>query len=83
MKKSLFWRSFYGYGAIVSAMMAILLCPLSIANSIMMTQVFVSTIAGYLLNKEKLTNWEIFSIFGGFVGVLLLTNEHFFHEAGR
>ena len=37
LKKSLFWRSFYGYGAIVAAMVAILLCPVSIAVSIMMT----------------------------------------------
>ena len=37
IQKSLFWRSFYGYGAILGAMIAIKLCPVSIAVSIMMT----------------------------------------------
>lgn len=37
LKKSLFMRSFYGYAAIVAAMVAILLSPVSIAVSIMMT----------------------------------------------
>lgn len=37
LKTSLFWRSFYGYGAIVAAMIAIKLSPVSIAVSIMMT----------------------------------------------
>lgn len=67
----------------MAAMIAIKLCPVSIAVSIMMTQVFVSTIAGYFFNNEIISKSEIFSIFGGFLGVLILTNEHFFHDAGR
>ena len=83
LKKSLWWRSFYGYGAIVAAMIAIKLCPVSVAVSIMMTQVFMSAFAGYLFNNEIISRIEILSIFGGFIGVLVLTNEHFFNEAGN
>lgn len=82
LKTSLFWRSFYGYGAIVAAMIAIKLCPVSVAVSIMMTQVFMSALAGYLFNSELISKKEIFSICGGFVGVLILTNEQFFNKAG-
>lgn len=83
MKKSLFFRSFYGYMSIVAAMISILLCPVSIAVSIMMTQVFVSALAGYFFNKEKMSKFEILAIIGGFLGVLILTNEHYFNDAGR
>lgn len=83
LKKSLFLRSFYGYGAIVAAMIAILLCPVSMSVSIMMTQVFMSALAGYFFNNEIISRMEILSICGGFFGVLILTNEHFFHAAGR
>lgn len=79
LKKSLFLRSFYGYGAIVAAMIAILLCPVSMSVSIMMTQVFMSALAGYFFNNERISRMEILSICGGFVGVLILTNEHFFN----
>lgn len=82
LKKSLFWRSFYGYGAIVAAMIAIKLCPVSIAVSIMMSQVFMSSLAGYLFNSEIISRMEIMSICGGFIGVLILTNERFFNDAG-
>lgn len=37
LKRSLFWRSFYGFGAILAAMIAIFHCPVSIAVSIMMS----------------------------------------------
>jgi len=37
LKKSLFLRSLYGYASIVAAMIAILLCPVSMSVSIMMT----------------------------------------------
>ena len=68
--------------AIVAAMIAIKLCPVSVAVSIMMTQVFGSTIAGYCLADERLTYPEIFSILGGFSGVLILTNETLFSKKG-
>ena len=78
IKNSIFWRSFYGYGAIVAAMAAIQLTPVSISVSIMMTQVFVSAIVGFLLANETLTSSEILSIIGGFTGVLLLVNDNIF-----
>ena len=37
LKKSLFLRSFYGYASIVAAMISILMCPVSMAVSVMMT----------------------------------------------
>lgn len=37
--------------------------------------------AGYFFNNEKLTKCEIFAIFGGFIGVVILTNEHLFQES--
>ena len=79
LKKSLLLRSFYGYGSIVAAMIAIMLCPVSMSVSIMMTQVFMSALVGFFLNKEVLSRMEILSICGGFVGVLILTNEHLFN----
>ena len=60
--------------SIVAAMIAIELCPISVAVSIMMTQVFGSALAGYLLSGEVLSGAELFSIFGGFCGVVILTN---------
>ena len=63
LKSSLFMRSFYGYGSIVGAMLSILLCPASVAVSIMMTQCFVSAFVGFFLNKELLSRMEIFTIF--------------------
>lgn len=68
--------------SIGAAMIAIKLCPVSIAVSIMMTQVFGSALAGYLLADERLTCPEVFSIIGGFLGVTILTNDTLFAEKG-
>lgn len=65
----------------MAAMVAIYHCPVSIAVSIMMSQVFVSTLAGYFFNKEIITRMEILSICGGFLGVLVLTNDSYFIDA--
>lgn len=59
-------------------MIAITICPVSIAVSIMMTQVFVSTLTGFFLAGEKISVYEIISIIGGFFGVILLVNDQFF-----
>jgi drug/metabolite transporter (DMT)-like permease len=42
----------------------------------------MSALAGYFFNNEIISRMEILSICGGFFGVLILTNEHFFHKAG-
>lgn len=63
-------------------MVAIELCPISVAVSIMMTQVFGSALAGYLLSGEVLSGAELFSIFGGFCGVVILTNQTLFASKG-
>lgn len=78
MQKSLFIRSFHGFGAILAAMIAIQLTPVSVAVSIMMTQVFASSLAGYCLAGEKISVKEGLAIFGGFCGVLILTNDKYF-----
>jgi len=77
-QKSLFLRSLYGYGAIVAAMIAISITPVSIAVSIMMTQVFVSTLTGFFLAGERISVYEMISIIGGFFGVILLVNDQLF-----
>jgi len=59
-------------------MIAIAICPVSIAVSIMMTQVFVSTLFGFFLAGEKISVYETISIVGGFFGVILLVNDQLF-----
>lgn len=44
----------------------------------MMTQVFASALAGYVLGNESLSFFETLSMVGGFAGVLLLTNDSLF-----
>ena len=63
-------------------MIAIKLCPVSVAVSIMMMQVFGSALAGYCLSGEQLTCLEILSIIGGFCGVLVLTNHTLLSDKG-
>lgn len=75
IQKSLFMRSLYGFFAVLTAMVAIELTPVSIAVSIMMTQVFASSIAGYILLNETVSALEYVCMIGGFVGVLVLTND--------
>lgn len=43
---------------------------------------FGSAVAGFCLAGEKLTCPEVFSILGGFLGVLILTNDTLFAEKG-
>ena len=83
LKKSLFLRSVYGFISIAGAMLSIKLCPTSIAISIMMTQVFVSSLIGYLLNDEYISKREIMSIIGGFLGVLVLQDADKLFDLGR
>ena len=78
IQKSLFLRSCYGFGAVLAAMIAIQLTPVSVAVSIMMTQVFASALAGYILSNESLSVPEAISMVGGFAGVLILTNDNIF-----
>lgn len=42
----------------------------------MMTQVFASAIAGYILLNETVSALEYVCMIGGFVGVLVLTNDN-------
>jgi len=77
IQSSLFWRSFYGYGSIVSAMLSINFAPESIAVSIMTTVVFVSVVVGYVFGGETISTYEILSISGGFIGVIMMVNEQF------
>lgn len=44
--------------------------------SIMMTQVFASAIAGYILLNETVSVLEYVCMMGGFVGVIVLTNDN-------
>lgn len=78
MQKSVFVRSLYGFAAVLCAMIAVHLTPVSVAVSIMMTQVFASALAGYALGNESLSAFETMSMVGGFAGVLLLTNDSLF-----
>lgn len=43
----------------------------------MTTVVFVSVIVGYVFAGETLSTWEMLAISGGFIGVLMMTNEGF------
>jgi len=58
-------------------MVAINFAPESIVVSIMTTVVFVSVIVGYAFGGETITRWEILSISGGFIGVIMMSNENF------
>jgi len=52
--------------------------PVSVAVSIMMTTTFVTSILAYLLQGEPVTMAELGTIFGGFLGVIVLMNPTVF-----
>ena len=80
VRDSLLWRSIYGYGSIVTTLVAIQLLPVSIAVALMMSTVFVTAILAYLFAGESLNYSEVAAICGGFFGVLMLTNPTLFEH---
>ena len=84
VRSSLIKRSLYGFGSIVVTFMAIQLMPVSIAVSIMMSTSFVTALLAYIMMGEKLAVSEVLTIFGGFMGVVVLTNPKLFmHTTGN
>ena len=69
------YRALFGVLAMVFGIAAIQLAPNEIAASVLMVVVFLAPIIGFITNDESLSLWEMFSIVGGFLGVILMTNS--------
>jgi len=79
-KSRIFWRSFYGYGSYISAMISIHLLPVSVSISITMSAVFATVLLGYLVAGERISAREVITIIGGTLGVVMLTNPLLFNK---
>jgi len=60
------------------AMNCIKYLPFIVSTSVLNASVFTTCLMGWLYAGEKLSKEEIFSVAGGFAGVLLLLNPTFF-----
>lgn len=80
-KKSIWLRTFYGFGSFLAALLSIKLMPVSVSVAITMTAVFVTALLGWVIAGETLSKDELYTIFGGFFGVVMLTNPSMFSSA--
>ena len=78
VKKLLFWRSCFAYLSIVMSFAAIQLLPISLAVSIMMASTFVTSLQAWLILGEAMPFSEVLCMFGGFIGMLMVTNPTLF-----
>lgn len=62
----------------MGAAFSIYFMPVSVSVSIQMTAVFFTSILAWLIANEPLSLFECFVILGGFIGVLIITNQNFF-----
>jgi drug/metabolite transporter (DMT)-like permease len=79
-RTAIYWRTFYGLGSFMGAAFSIYFMPVSVSVSIQMTAVFFTAILAWLIANEPLSLFECFIILGGFIGVLIITNQNFFEE---
>lgn len=54
--------------------------PLSVSSSVLMSGVMATMLMGYLVLGEELSKGEIFTIFGGTIGILILLNPGWFGQ---
>ena len=75
-----FWRTIIDWTAGLLLTFAILLMPVSESMSISRLTVFFTPILSFFLIDEKISIYEIMSIIGGFLGILMILNPSSFNS---
>lgn len=80
-KRLLYLRCFIDWVASVLVIFAVMLIPVSLTVSVSRLSVFFTPLLALLIDNEKVTKYEICTIAGGFLGVVLIMNPTLFDSS--
>lgn len=82
-KRLIYLRCLLDWVASVLAIFAVMLIPVSITVSMSRLSVFFTPLVAYLIDHEVVTKYEVCTIAGGFLGVVLIMNPTLFDSSEK
>lgn len=81
LKRLIYLRCVIDWIASVLVIFAVMLIPVSLTVSVSRLSVFFTPLLAFIIDNEKVTKYEICTIAGGFLGVLMIMNPSFFDSS--